>query len=62
MCGSCEEGDGYAEGFDACEEVEGVEGVRLVKLLIWVMKFETRFFCNAYMYLKSNLLRCLRRA
>ena len=32
MCGSCEEGDGYAEGFVACEEVEGVEGVRLVNM------------------------------
>jgi hypothetical protein len=30
VCGSCEEGDGYAEGFEACEEVEGV---RLVKML-----------------------------
>ena len=29
MCGSCEEGDGYAEGFVACEEVERVEGVTL---------------------------------
>ena len=59
MCGSCEEGDGYAERFDACEEVEGGEGVRLVEMLIWVMKglkFERRFFCDAYMYLKSNLL------
>lgn len=27
MCCSCEEGDGYAEGFDACEEVEGVSEV-----------------------------------
>ena len=38
MCGSCEEGDSYAEGSDACEGVGGVEGVRLVKMLIWVMK------------------------
>ena len=55
VCGSCEEGDGYAEGFDACEKVEGVEGVRLVNMSIW----ERRSFCNAYMYFKSNLLRCL---
>ena len=44
MCGSCEEGDGYAEGFDACEEVEGGEGVRLVKLLIWVMDLRCDLF------------------
>lgn len=31
MCGPCEEGDGHAEGFEACEEVEGVSGVRLIK-------------------------------